>query len=44
MQMAFFSIPARGDAEMQEELNLFLRSNRVLTVHREFVPQGENSF
>lgn len=44
MQMAFFSMPARGDAGIQEELNVFLRSHRVLTVHREFVPQGENSF
>lgn len=44
MQMAFYSIPARADPTMQEELNLFLRSHRVLTVHREFVPQGDNSF
>lgn len=44
MQMAFYSIPARGDAGMQEDLNRFLRSHRVLTVHREFVAQGDNSF
>lgn len=44
MQMSFYAIPARGDAELQEDLNRFLRSHRVLTVHREFVPQGENSF
>lgn len=42
--MAFFSIPARGDAALQEDLNIFLRSHRVLTVHREFVLHGENSF
>ena len=44
MQLAFFSIPARGDSGLQEDLNRFLRSHRVLTVHREFVPLGENSF
>ena len=44
MQMAFYSIPARGDASLQEDLNVFLRSHRVLTVHREFVGQGDNSF
>ncbi len=42
--MAFFSVPARGDAGLQEDLNVFLRSHRVLTVHREFVGQGENAF
>ena len=44
MQLSFFAIPARGDAGLQEDLNRFLRSRRVLTVHREFVAQGENSF
>ncbi len=44
MQLACFSIPARGDSGSQEELNSFLRSHRVLTVHREFVAQGDNSF
>ena len=44
MQMAFYSVPARGDAGLQEDLNRFLRSHRVLTVHREFVGQGDNSF
>ena len=29
MQMAFFSIPARGDSGLQEDLNRFLRSSRV---------------
>ena len=44
MQMAFFSVPARGDPGLQEDLNRFLRSHRVLTMHREFVGLGENSF
>ena len=44
MQMAFFQIPARPETALQEELNVFLRSHRVLKVHREFVAQGDNSF
>ncbi len=44
MQIRFFVIPARGDAGLQADLNVFLRSHRVLTVHREFVAQGDNSF
>lgn len=44
MQLQFFSVPARGDRGAQEELNAVLRSHRVLTVHREFVAQGDNSF
>jgi len=44
MQMVFYAIPARSDAGLQEDLNRFLRSHRVLTVHREFVAQGDNSF
>lgn len=44
MQIFFQSVPARGDSGAQEELNSFLRSHRVLTVHREFVAQGDNSF
>ncbi len=44
MQMAFFAVPARGDNGLQESLNAFLRSHRVLSVHREFVGQGDNSF
>jgi len=44
MQLQFFSVPARGDRGAQEDLNAFLRSHRVLTVHREFVCQGDNSF
>ena len=44
MQMAYYSIPARGDSGLQEDLNRFLRSHRILTVHREFVGQGDNSF
>jgi hypothetical protein len=42
--MAFYSISARGDSGLKEDLNRFLRSHRVLTVHRESVGQGDNSF
>ena len=44
MQRAVLAVTARGDAGMQEDLNRFLRSHRVLTMHREFVAQGDNSF
>ncbi|NCA82004.1 MAG: hypothetical protein EOM72_04590 [Opitutae bacterium] len=44
MQLSFYAIPARGDAGLQEDLNRFLRSHRVLTAHREFVANGENSY
>lgn len=43
MQWAFFRIPVTGDSPA-EELNHFLRSVRVLVVHREFVAQGDASF
>ena len=44
MQMEFFQIPARGESGLQEDLNRFLRTHRVLTIQREFVEQGDNSF
>ncbi len=44
MQMTFFQVPVRGDSELQEEFNRFLRSHRVLTIQREFVADGGNSF
>ena len=43
MQWAFYRIPVTGGVA-SEELNRFLRSVRVLTVHREFVGQGDASF
>ncbi len=42
MQLRFYALPARGDAGLQEELNRFLRTHRVLAVHREFVGQGND--
>lgn len=35
MQFAFFSIPADGGAEILDELNLFLRAHRVVSVQKE---------
>lgn len=35
MQFAFFSIPTDGETGLVEELNLFLRSHRVVSVQRE---------
>ena len=44
MQCAFFTIPIKDTAEAQDELNIFLRSHRILSVQKEFVTQGDNSF
>ena len=43
IQCTFFQIPITQAAESETELNTFLRSVRVLTIHKEFVNQGENS-
>ena len=43
MQWSFFRIPVTGGAE-GEELNRFLRTVRVLNLHREFVNQGDASY
>jgi len=42
MQFAFFSIPTDGDTGLVEELNLFLRSHRVVSVQKELT-QRETS-
>ena len=44
IQYRFFTIPLKSAEEAETELNHFLRSQRILTVHREFVSQGENAF
>ena len=45
MQLKFFTIPAMGESNsvMEEELNAFLRSHRVLNVQRELVNNGQMS-
>ena len=35
MQFRIFSVPASGDAAAEEELNHFLRANRVVSVSKE---------
>ncbi len=44
IQFKFFIVSVKGDMEAESDLNRFIRSKRVLAVHREFVQQGENSF
>ena len=42
MQFKIFHIPMLGDNEAEEEMNKFLRSHRIVTVHRELsrTPSG----
>jgi len=44
MKYSFFVIPIKNVGEAERELNAFLATHRVLTVQREFVSAGENSF
>ena len=44
MRVDFFTIPVQAGAETAEELNRLLSSARILTVDRQFVADGENSF
>lgn len=44
LQYRFFTISARSNSEDEELLNRFLRHNRILTIHREFVHDAENSY
>lgn len=44
MRIDFFYIPARGSEEDTAQLNALLSSARVLSVDREFVADGPNSF
>lgn len=39
-----FVVPIKNVGEAEAEMNGFLRGHRVLTVKKEFVPDGENSF
>jgi len=43
LQYKFFIIPAATAEESESELNRFLRSVRVITIHREFISNGQNS-
>ena len=44
MQYRFFSIPVNDSTGPEAVLNAFLRSHRILAVHRQFVVDGGNSF
>ena len=44
IQYRFFTIPTRQPEAAEEELNRFLRTVRVLVVHRNFVDEGAASF
>jgi len=39
-----FIVPVKNITAAEAEMNAFLRSQRVLAVRKEFVPDGENSF
>jgi superfamily II DNA helicase RecQ len=44
MQLKLFILPVKNLDAAEAEMNAFLRSHRVLTVKKEFVADGENSF
>lgn len=44
MQYKFFSIPVMNSGQTEADLNHFLRSQKVLSVRKEFVNNGDNSF
>jgi len=44
IQFKFFSIPINDKDVLEAELNLFLRSIRLITVHRELVSQDGRSY
>ncbi len=44
MQIKFFSIPVQNEAQANSELNSFLASHRVLSVERQLVQDGQQSF
>ncbi len=44
LQFKFFFISARSSSEDEDLLNRFLQHNRIISIHREFVQDGENSY
>jgi superfamily II DNA helicase RecQ len=44
MQLKLFVLPVKNLDAAEAEMNAFLRSHRVLTVKKELVAEGENSF
>ena len=43
MQLKAFTIPVHDDGAAMQEVNAFLRANRILSVDRHFVQDGANS-
>lgn len=44
MQYTIFSIPYHGDPVKEEELNLFLRSKKIVAVSKELISVDKNAF
>ena len=44
LQYKFFSLPTACDQEAEEELNFFLRSRRIVSIHKELIRQEGGSF
>jgi superfamily II DNA helicase RecQ len=44
IQYKFFMIPVKNNQDSETELNEFLKRVRVVSIHREFVSQGNESF
>lgn len=44
MQLKLFIVPVKNMDAAEQEMNAFLRGQRVLAVKKEFVADGENSF
>ncbi len=41
MQYAFFSVPITDDGGARDELNKFLRSRRIISVHKQLLERGD---
>jgi superfamily II DNA helicase RecQ len=44
IQYAFYIVPIKRNNGEDPELNSFLRSTKIIHIHREFINQGENSY
>jgi len=44
IQYRVFALPAKGNPEVEQEINQFLNSIHAITIHREFVNNGDNSY
>jgi len=44
LQYKFFMVPAKGNQDVENEMNQFMNSCRVTHIQREWIANGENSF